>query len=683
MHLDELDKKLWTVLSCPVKGLHFDKKTLEYLDSDNDGTIKVDEVVAAAKWLSVVLKDPDLLLEGSDDLMVSNIDSSTDDGIAILEAAKRLKKDMGDSNAKISKRESEEFSQIFLASPFNGDGVIIVDSCTDPLDKKAVEACLATVGGVADVSGAQGVGVEQVEAFYAALQDWTQWCEKGDASADAMAKVEAVADKINDYFLRCKLIAFDQAAQTAVDFSADSLVTTAAAGLLSKGTAEIVSAPLAKPQKEAVLPYDAINPAWQDAFTAARKAVFDKEFPKAKGITLEQWEQIEAALAAYKAWNESKKGEQVAALGYETAKQLLAENRKESLLALIAQDKALENQLQSLKDLDKLIHYNQYFYAFLKNYVIFNDFYSNDKSVRAIFEEGKLYIDQRCCELCVRVEDMATHGDMAALSGMYLVYCTCTRKDQAPINIVAALTVGDVKNLRVGTNAVFYDRDGNDWNAVVTKLVDNPISLSQAFWSPYRKFANFIGEKIRKSASEKDAKAMDSLKAAADNAAANPDKSAAAAPPFDIAKFAGIFAAIGMAIGYIGAFLTTVVDGIKGSTILQIIGIVVGIMVVISGPSCLLAGIKLHRRNLGPVLNANGWAINSDVIVNIVFGSTLTSIASYPRITVDDPFAEKKTPWWQKALIVLGILAVIAIWMYFSGTFEAIAGMFNSSVNAQ
>lgn len=43
-HLDELDPKLWTVLSCPVDGLYFDRKTLEILDSDKDGRIRIDEV---------------------------------------------------------------------------------------------------------------------------------------------------------------------------------------------------------------------------------------------------------------------------------------------------------------------------------------------------------------------------------------------------------------------------------------------------------------------------------------------------------------------------------------------------------------------------------------------------------------------------------------------------------------
>ena len=50
-NLKELDRKLWTVLSCPLKGLRFDKRTLEFLDSDHDGHVRAPEVIAAVDWL--------------------------------------------------------------------------------------------------------------------------------------------------------------------------------------------------------------------------------------------------------------------------------------------------------------------------------------------------------------------------------------------------------------------------------------------------------------------------------------------------------------------------------------------------------------------------------------------------------------------------------------------------------
>ncbi len=59
--LGTLDPKLWVALACPVKGLEFDPHTLELLDADKDGRIRVPEVVEAARWTTSLLKNPDEL----------------------------------------------------------------------------------------------------------------------------------------------------------------------------------------------------------------------------------------------------------------------------------------------------------------------------------------------------------------------------------------------------------------------------------------------------------------------------------------------------------------------------------------------------------------------------------------------------------------------------------------------
>ena len=94
-HLNELDQKLWTVLSCPVKGLEFDEKTLALLDSNNDGRIRVGEVVSASQWLTKVLKDMNYLLEGKDSIDFGQVQADTDEGKEVLESAKLILKQLG------------------------------------------------------------------------------------------------------------------------------------------------------------------------------------------------------------------------------------------------------------------------------------------------------------------------------------------------------------------------------------------------------------------------------------------------------------------------------------------------------------------------------------------------------------------------------------------------------------
>lgn len=672
-HLGELNQEKWTVLSCPVNGLRFDRRTLELLDSDSDGKIRVDEVVSAAKWITAVIKDKDLILKGSDELPIDQIDDTTPAGKQLKESAIQILKNLGLEKNSISINDTSDSVAIFAKTLFNGDGVIIPASAGEENLAKVIEACVAATGGTADRSGIQGVTAEQIDAFYASLADYSAWCAAaeadkkailpyGDNTEAALAACTAVKDKVADYFMRCKLIGFDEGVADAVDVNADKVAAISDKNL-SLCAEEIASYPLARPGKEGKLSYDAINPAWQAAFASVKTLVLDVALPGKKEITEADWNGVLGSFAAYEAWKASKKGESVEALGLDCVNAFLKADDHQALLDLVAQDKALESESASIDEVDKLLHYYRHFYHFLNNYVVFSDFYGRNESLKAVFEAGKLYIDERCCNLCINVDGPGNHAEAASLSGMFLIYCTCTSKKLGKTqNIVAVMTDGSIKNLRPGKNAIFYDLDGNDWDAVVTKIVDNPISIKQAFWSPYRKLGKFITDKIEKSAAEKDAKATSSLIAGA-------EKPAEKKTPFDIAKFAGIFAALGMGLGMIGGALVSVANGIKNnptnSGILNLIIVLVAVALVISGPACFLAWLKLRKRNLGPVLNANGWAINSMVLVNILFGGTLTSVAKYPVVKAKDPF-QKKTPFWKKFVCVLVILCGVGAALYFT-----------------
>ena len=357
---------------------------------------------------------------------------------------------------------------------------------------------------------------------------------------------------------------------------------------------------------------------------------------------------------------------------YEAAKAAVEAANASALAAAQAQYKPLE----------KLLLLNRDFCTLLRNFVSFQDFYAKRVVMRigteakgenpwAVFQAGTLVIDQRACNLCLRVNDMAKHNAQAPDSGMFLIYCNCKlHATGETMQIVAAMTVGDIRNLKVGKNALFYDRQGRDWEAEVVKIIDNPISIGQAFWNPYRKLGEWVSGLITKSAAEKEKKSFADMTAKLQTP---PAAGQAAQPaPFDIAKFAGIFAAIGMAIGALGTFLTGLLDEVgklADNGWWAIPALVVCILLAISGPSMVLAWMKLRRRNLAPLLNANGWAVNADAIVNVLFGNTLTEQAQYPLVKLQDPHAKikklTKGGKWTIAIasILLGIgIAVLAMW---------------------
>jgi hypothetical protein len=145
-----------------------------------------------------------------------------------------------------------------------------------------------------------------------------------------------------------------------------------------------------------------------------------------------------------------------------------------------------------------------------------------------------------------------------------------------------------------------------------------------------------------------------------------PVAAAPAAPAqqaFDVARFAGIFAAIGLAIGAIGSAFAAVATGFLGLRWWQMPLAIAGVVLLVSGPSMIIAWLKLRQRNLGPILDANGWAVNARARMNIPFGGSLTALAVLPagaERSLDDPFAEKKRRWpW--VLLAIAIAAFLAV----------------------
>ena len=671
-YLHKLDKKLWTVLSCPVKGLEIDEKTLNYIDVDGDGKIRVNDVIATAKWLTDAVNDVKMLTNEEDFIYIRHFDTSNPVGYKLHNSAKQILDNLGKKEPSVSIAELSDMAKVFAQTRFNGDGVITERSSDEDADKNAISAAVAVMDGVADRSGVMGVNADVIEKFYASLAAYDAWRKAevqppfGADTDSVIAAYNALDAKVKDFFMRSKLAAYSPASTEKLDVQTVQ-IEAISAGNLSEKEAEIAQYPIArvtgKPEIDLSQP---VNPVWAAQFNTVVKIAL----PDNKTLTEADWAAVGARFAPYTAWKNSKAGTEVEVLGYDEIKELLEENRKDALLELVAKDAALAEEANNIDMVVKFLYIYRDFYRLLRNFITFDDFYTKDKKVSAIFQNGRLIIDQRECRFCMTVQDMAKHNTGAAASGMYLLYCDCTSKTSAAkLQIVAAVTVGEIRNLTVGKNAIYYDNKGVEWDAVVTKIIDNPISVQQAFWSPYRRMATAVENLINKSAAEKDAKIMANatakINAAPASLPAAPAEGAdgtkpAVAPPFDIAKFAGIFAAIGMALGMIGTALVTLFDGLAELAWWELILTFVAILMVISGPAMVMAWMKLRRRNIAPLLNANGWAINAEAKISIPFGNTLTDMAKFPALKLPDPYKKRGMSGWSKFFLALLIVALLA-----------------------
>ena len=674
MALDTLDQKLWTALSCPVNGLEIDARTLELIDRDKDGQIRVPEILAAVKWMTSLLKNADDLLRQEDGMPLSAINDATVEGKYLLQCAKIILTNLGKPNAThINVEDASDFTRIFAATPFNGDGIITEDSTQDEALQQIILEIKACIGSEQDRSGKAGVNAEQVDSFFAACLTYSDWKKQseneahqifpfGENTARNHGYFLEVKSKVEDYFLRCRLAAFD-ADSTPILNQIGARVETLANKDLQSCKDEIGGFPLAKIEAGKALPlYEGINPSWEQAVANFAQAVCT---PGAKTLSEKDWQGIVQQFEPYSAWLAAKAGAEVENLGMERIAQLIQSSTKTQLHALIAKDKELEDEAGSMMQVEQMVRYYRDLFRLLKNFVTFFDFYT--PGTKAIFQAGTLYIDQRSCDLCIKVSDMGKHNSMVGLSGMFLIYCHCVSKSgDEQMTIVAALTNGDIDNLMVGRNAVFYDRSGKDWDATVVKIIDNPISIRQAFWTPYRKVYQFIQTQINKFAADQDEKVTSQATGAIEKKAGEAKeqiiiKQAPTEPatPFDIGKFVGIFAAISLALGAIGTAIASLIAGFVALSWWKMPVAIAGLLLLISGPSMIMAYFKLRKRNLAPLLDANGWAINAGARVNITFGNALTQIATLPlnaKINLNDPFTKKGVPLWK-----IGILSGIAL----------------------
>ena len=670
--LDQLDPKLWVALSCPVKGLEIDEQTLALIDTDKDGRIRGPELIAAVKWAAERLKDPAVLLQGAGALPMSAINDATPDGKVLLSSARQILTNLGRTGNQsangaegITVEDATDTAKIFSVNPLNGDGVVPPEATTDAATQAAIKDILATLGSAKDRTGLDGVTAVQVDAFFKELAAYVAWIERGsapeiavlgDGTSAAMAAVRSVRAKVDDYFARCRLAAFDARALAALNRSETEYLAIAAKDMKITSE-EVLSFPLSRIEAGKALSLVAtVNPAWAAALTALHAVAVSPVFGATQTALSEaDWSALNAKLAPYEGWLGRKAGGSVEKLGVDRARALLASPAKAAIEALLAADKALEPEFKAIADVAKLTRYVRDLRTLLHNFVSFADFYS--PTHQAVFQAGRLFLDSRSTELCVRVDGP---NPLAAMSKAYIAYCTCTRSGSAPMNLAACFTQGDSDYLFVGRHGVFYDRQGRDWDAVITGIVDNPISIRQAFWSPYKKFIRMIEEQVAKRAAAADAAASGKLASAAEQAA-NADKAKPEAAPKKVDV--GAVAAIGVAITGAISALTLILGYVFNLKLWQYPLVLVGLVAVVSGPSMVIAWLKLRQRTLGPILEGNGWAINGRVKINIPFGTALTDLAVLPanaKRTLEDPYEDKESARQQRRFITIVILLALA-----------------------
>src|SRR5690606_34159505 len=320
---------------------------LELIDSDGDGRVRAKELIDAVKWAAARLENPDDLVKPQEALPLEAIDVSSEEGAAMLAAARHVLELIGKPDAtSISVADTDDARAHFAQMPFNGDGIVTSASAADDEAVVAlIDDVIACVGGEIEASGNAGVSAAKLDelidevraqvALHARADEDPAIRVLGDATGAAAEALQAVADKISDYFTRCRLAEFDPRAAAAMNGTMTVYETLASTPFVQTA-AEVAELPLA--QVEPGKPLDlttGINPAWEERIARFRDEVVVPLGGDGKTLAQEEFRAIQAKLAPYAEWSAALAASKCAALPPERLEEIARGDTEQRLRALI------------------------------------------------------------------------------------------------------------------------------------------------------------------------------------------------------------------------------------------------------------------------------------------------------------------------------------------------------------
>jgi len=648
LRLHELDPARWAVTSLPVADLQADPKLVEFLDPDQTGRLRVDQMVAARDWLLKHLKGRERLPLALDAVRLADIDTSTPGGEALRRTAERVLTEQKTTGREaVTLAHLRAYQASYASALTNGDGVVPPPLLPEPDLAAFAEDVMKTVGSTPDLSGKPGVGRPELKSFLKQGTAWLEWNERGrndatlfplgSATPTSAALVEELEEKLQQYFLQCDLLREEP--ELAARFKLDAEAAAAFPVADSKAIEERLKvAALAPPRPDGILAADApINPHYAPMVARLRNEVLTPLLG-ADQTTLARadWEKVKAALAPYRTWQASKITSPFGALGEEKVRAYFAGDLPARLEAMIDADLAAAPEIAALSNLERLLLFHRYLVVLANSMVGLGSL--TDAEHRPLFNMGTLVIDGRRLDFTVRVSDREAHKKVATESRIFLVYAKITDKEggASTLEVAAPVTRGERGRLNVGKRGLFIGRDGVIRDAQVVDVLAHPISIPEAIRAPFRKGRELVTKKLGDLLAAKapdlqakvQGKVQEKLTAAVAPAipgmapAVGPPSPAAPPPPppakkgFDASSLPLLLVGGSAAFAALLSALTYLFSQLAKIAIFDLVGVLGTILAVIVAVSAIVGWFKLRSRDLSPVLEANGWAMNSQLLVN-------------------------------------------------------------------
>jgi hypothetical protein len=633
-----LDPALWAATSAPCESLSIDPKFIVYMDSNDSGSIRVDEVIEAIKFLLETFKSEQELNNRNKSVSLAELNTESDAG---KDFAKFIKKSFAlkDETSELSLEQVSGKIELLTSGPLKGDGNLTAAAVENPDDLNLFNDILA-------VSGQSSLTLELLDKFVADAKDFLEW-EENTAKPELKVKdatlaysaYSALKNKIDEFFSYCQLVAVDPVNANRFRLDPENIPPLELKNQQKIGD-YLDSMPLAFPNESLELKLSSgINSRYHDPV---------KDFSSAFKLTtlsMEKWEKIKQELAPYEEYCNRIYGDATGKLGRKKLEDYLAGKEIRNLRDILAKDAKLSDTLGLLKKLEKMILLRHHMPEFIDNFVNFKDLYTQGKT--SIIQGGSLVIDGRHFDLTLFVKNPAEHKKYAVQSNLCMIYIELQNKDK---NIpkqfaVASVTAGTVNNLYVGKKGVFIDNKGVYWDALITDFVNGPISFWQTMFLPFRKAGEAVSQRIVKLSN------FNSIEQNINKGMQTVETQKKGSSLLNAGSIAVLCGSVGVAA--LGSGIAFAINKLKDVSWIKITSVFLGVIILIMAPAVISALLKLRRRNLALFLEAAGWAVNQHLKLKGAIARTFTYRPEYEK-------SASKT-WIYYILTALAAIAVIFI----------------------
>jgi hypothetical protein len=482
----------------------------------------------------------------------------------------------------------------------------------------------------------------------------------GPDTAALVGVVQTLAPKVAQFFAQCALLRSDATTAARLQPSADELAALDVRDAAAIG-AWLDRASLATPNAAGTLDLTGpVNPAFAVPLATLRDTILPHVW-QAGPLDAAAWDRVLAATTPWLTWQ----AEQPAGIDPATADEVIARGLSEAPIAhlkdLCAQDLAVADELQAFNDLEKLVILQRGLLTLCNNFVSFHQLFNGAE--RSMLEMGTLVLDGRNLSLCTRVADVGAHKAIATKSGLFVAYAKIQRTDATGAvhtdQIGAAVTAGTRGGIDAGKRGVFYDREGQEWDALLTDVIVQPISVWEAMVAPVERLRAFIADKVGSMVASK-ASALESDATAATAAAA-----AAPPKPPDAggqSNLMGLMVGGSVAFAAVGSSLAFIVQTITADPFGLVFGLgslLAGLMAV----SGVIGWWRLRHRDLSTLLESSGWALNGRMHMSFEMGDQFTQRPALPTGSVIRLTADQKRAYLSLAVLVV-LLAGISYWLF-------------------